>query len=192
MLDYEDPLFLVSGGLTKFDVIVDCVGGDDYFKAFKGSLTTDGVYVTLVGNARYLADEKPVDWASVLEVRTDYLVRQISNKLGAAENYHILTGSQLNSSDLKIIASLLDKQTLKVVIDSTYSLYDIERAHLRSETHRARGKIVVTVRGAKKSADPSASAQVCCSCFCASRVWRGSSVPRSTCSPRVCLCVCFC
>ena len=48
MLDYNDPLFLMGAGLTKFDVVVDCVGGDDYFQAFKGALTHDGVYVTLV------------------------------------------------------------------------------------------------------------------------------------------------
>jgi NADPH:quinone reductase-like Zn-dependent oxidoreductase len=154
VLDYQDPLFLMSGGLTKFDVIVDCVGGDDYFKAFKGALTHDGVYVTLVGNTRYLADSKTVDWTSVLEVRADYLVRQISCKIGAAENYHILTGSQLNSHDLRIIASLIDRRTLSVVIDSAYSLYDIVQAHERSETHRAKGKIVVKIFGARKGETP--------------------------------------
>ena len=130
-LDYKDPMFLLSAGLTKFDVILDCVGGDDYFQGFKKALAPDGVYVTLVGNTRYLADSKTVEWTNVLEVRADYLVRQISNKLGAAENYHILTGSQLKSGDLAIIASLLEKETLRVVIDSTFSLYDIVKAHER-------------------------------------------------------------
>jgi len=154
VLDYNDPLFLISAGLTKYDVIVDCVGGDDYFKAFKGALSHDGVYVTLVGNTRYLADSKMVDWTNVLEVRADYLVRQISNKLGAAENYHILTGSQLKSGDLAIIASLIEKKTVRVIIDSSYSLYDIVKAHERSETRRAKGKIVVRIRGAKKDDPP--------------------------------------
>jgi len=154
VLDYNDALFLMSGGLTKFDVILDCVGGDDYFKAFKGALTHDGVYVTLVGNTRYLADSKKVDWTNVLEVRADYLVRQISNKLGAAENYHILTGSQLNSHDLRIIASLIDRRTISVVIDSAFSLYDIVKAHERSETHRAKGKIVIKIHGARQGETP--------------------------------------
>ncbi len=43
VLDYTDPGFLQSAGLTKFDVIVDCVGGDDYWQAFKGSLKADGM-----------------------------------------------------------------------------------------------------------------------------------------------------
>ena len=44
VLDYRDPLFVKSLGLNKFDVIVDTVGGDDYWSAFKGHLTSDGVY----------------------------------------------------------------------------------------------------------------------------------------------------
>eukprot|EP00961_Rhodomonas_salina_P188984 2549878-Rhodomonas_salina.1 len=48
VLDYEDPLFLKGAGMHAFDVILDCVGGDDYWQAFKGSLSHTGVYVTLV------------------------------------------------------------------------------------------------------------------------------------------------
>ena len=63
-------------------------------------------------------------------------------------SFVLCAGKQLKSGDLAIIASLLEKKTIKVVIDSTYSLYEIDKAHERSETHRARGKIVVQVCGA--------------------------------------------
>ena len=63
-------------------------------------------------------------------------------------SFVLCAGMQLKSGDLAIIASLLEKKTIKVVIDSTYSLYEIDKAHERSETHRARGKIVVQVCGA--------------------------------------------
>ena len=53
---------------------------------------------------------------SVLQIRAEYLVRQISSKLGAAQSYHILTGSQLQSSDLRIIASLLEQASLSHTI----------------------------------------------------------------------------
>jgi len=146
VLDYSDPGFLRSVGGTKFDVVLDCVGGDDYWTAFRPALKADGVYVTLVGSERHLAQDKEIDMSSVLQIRADYLMRQISSKLGAAHNYHILTGSQLQSSDLRIIASLLEQDALRVVLDSTFSLYDIAKAHERSETHHAVGKIVVQVR----------------------------------------------
>ena len=61
VLDYRDPVFLKGAGMHTFDVILDCVGGDDYWKAFRGSLSNTGVYVTLVGNQRYLADSKSID-----------------------------------------------------------------------------------------------------------------------------------
>ncbi|EKX46510.1 hypothetical protein GUITHDRAFT_70530, partial [Guillardia theta CCMP2712] len=125
VLDYEDPAFLKSMGYTKVDAIVDCVGGDDYWVAFKPSLKADGVYVTLI--------------------QADYFMRQISNRIGAAQNYHILTGSQLQSSDLKIIASLLEEGTLKVVQEKSFSLYDIALAHELSETRHAVGKIVIEI-----------------------------------------------
>ena len=43
----------------------------------------------------------------------------------------------MRSSDLKIIGSLLDSGTLRVVLDRTLSLYDIAKAHEHSETHHA-------------------------------------------------------
>lgn len=53
VVDYASPTFLQCMSASSCDVIVDCVGGDDYWQAFKGSLAKDGVYVTTVGNKRY-------------------------------------------------------------------------------------------------------------------------------------------
>ncbi|KAJ1491658.1 hypothetical protein T484DRAFT_3115435 [Baffinella frigidus] len=45
----------------------------------------------------------------------------------------------------RILPVDLPQDQLRVVIDSTFSLYDISKAHERSETHHAVGKIVVQV-----------------------------------------------
>jgi NADPH:quinone reductase-like Zn-dependent oxidoreductase len=37
VLDYTDPRFLSSVAMAKFDVILDCVGGDDYWQARPGA-----------------------------------------------------------------------------------------------------------------------------------------------------------
>jgi len=150
VLDYEDPAFLKSMGYTKLDAIVDCVGGDDYWVAFKPSLKADGVYVTLVGSERHLANERSIDYTLALQIQADYFMRQISNKIGATQNYHILTGSQLQSSDLKIVASLLEEGTIKVVGEKSFSLYDISLAHELSESRHAVGKIVIEIRADKE------------------------------------------
>ena len=146
VVDYTSSTFLECMSANSCDVIVDCVGGDDYWQAFKGSLAKDGVYVTTVGNKRYLADDTDVDYGSILQIKADYLFRQISNKLGVEESYHILTGSQILASDLPIVASLLEKGILRVVIDKVFNLTEIQKAHELSETHHAVGKIVVRVR----------------------------------------------
>ena len=162
VLDYTDPGFLTSTGLTKFDVIVDCVGGDDYWQAFKASLKQEGVYVTLVGNKRYLCDEVSLDYGNALQIKADYFFRQIKSRLGAQENYHILTGSQLRSEDLPILASLLEQGVLTVVLAKQFPLIDVAQAHLLSESHHVVGKIVIQIRkeeagggkGGKASAMP--------------------------------------
>jgi hypothetical protein len=63
-----------------------------------------------------VADDSHVDYSSILQIKADYLLRQISNKLGVEENYHILTGSQILASDLPIVANMLEKGILRVVV----------------------------------------------------------------------------
>ncbi|MNF05930.1 hypothetical protein D3C80_2057720 [compost metagenome] len=43
------------------------------------------------------------------------------------------------------LAALLDKGTLKPVIDQQFPLADAAQAHARSESGRTRGKIVLTM-----------------------------------------------
>jgi len=153
-VDYADPSFFKSMGYTKFDVIVDTVGGDEYWMAFKDSLKADGVYVSTVGKTKRSEEAKTMDYSSALQYRADYFLRQAFNSIGADKNYHLLTGSQILSSDLRIIASIFEKGTVRPIIDSVYSLYDIAKAHEKSETHHAVGKLVVQVRkGGQSQAD---------------------------------------
>jgi NADPH:quinone reductase-like Zn-dependent oxidoreductase len=153
-MDYHDPSFFRSMGYTKFDVILDTVGGDDYWTAFKDSLKDDGVYVTTVGKQRRSEDATTIDYSAALQYRADYFLRQAFGSIGAAKNYHILTGSQILSSDLRIIASIFEKGLIRPVLDSVHSLYDIRKAHEKSETHHVVGKMVIQVRkGGKSQAD---------------------------------------
>jgi hypothetical protein len=69
-----------------------------------------------------VADDSHVDYGSILQIKADYLLRQISNKLGVEENYHILTGSQILASDLPIVANMLEKGILRVVVSVTVTL----------------------------------------------------------------------
>ena len=57
-----------------------------------------------------------------------------------------------NGKDLAILADAMADGTLDVVLDSVYPLTTrgIRSAHERSETHHARGKIVVQVKVTEK------------------------------------------
>ena len=149
--DYEDPTFEFCIRFSKFDVIVDTVGGDEYWKAFKGSLKDNGVYVTTVGKQRRSWGVKPMDYGSALQYRADYSLRQPFSSIGADENYQLLTGSQILSSDLRIIASMFEMGTIRPVIDSVYSLCDISNAHEKSETQHVAGKLVIQVCNREQS-----------------------------------------
>ena len=53
-----------------------------------------------------------------------------------------------NGQDLAILASYIAKGELQIVVDSLYPLTTegIQSAHERSETHHARGKVVVQIK----------------------------------------------
>jgi NADPH:quinone reductase-like Zn-dependent oxidoreductase len=51
-----------------------------------------------------------------------------------------------NGSQLAEIAGLLDAETIRVAVDSTFALADARMAHERAAQGHIRGKIVLTVR----------------------------------------------
>jgi len=65
----------------------------------------------------------------------------------AARRGVTVSGAQVRSSGAQLaqIARLLDDGTLRVAIDSTFSLADAARSHERAERGHLRGKLVLTV-----------------------------------------------
>jgi NADPH:quinone reductase-like Zn-dependent oxidoreductase len=50
-----------------------------------------------------------------------------------------------NGSRLEEIKGLIDKGLIKVIVDRTFPLEKVKEAHQLSETHHAKGKIILTV-----------------------------------------------
>lgn len=71
---------------------------------------------------------------------------KISDSLAKSHqvNYHRLWVTP-DRDDLNAIAKLIDSGDVKVIIDSSYPLSDIKLAHQRSQSKRAKGKIVVRI-----------------------------------------------
>uniref|UniRef100_A0A7S4JGL7 Enoyl reductase (ER) domain-containing protein n=1 Tax=Guillardia theta TaxID=55529 RepID=A0A7S4JGL7_GUITH len=65
IVNYNDVNFwdkiskpILGQGKVGYNVVLDCVGGDDYWQACQPLLVEDGSYVTLVGAERYGGEEK--------------------------------------------------------------------------------------------------------------------------------------
>jgi len=110
----------------QYDVIYDVVGSHT-LTAAKRALKDTAIYMTLV----------PV------EPDIEFFFPGRTNRK-AGHGYFVITTA--NTIDLTDLAERFDSGRLRTVIDSVYPLEKIRMAHERSQTLRARGKIVLTMK----------------------------------------------
>jgi NADPH:quinone reductase-like Zn-dependent oxidoreductase len=123
VIDYTREPVLVAG--AGYDVIYDTVGAHS-LAAAAPALSAGGVYLTLVPSAGI---------EFFMPGRT---VRQ------PGKGYFLVWSPA--GADLDVLAGWVREGRLRSVIDSEFTLAEIRAAHERSQTLRARGKIVVRVR----------------------------------------------
>lgn len=123
VIDYtrDDPL----KANAQFDVILDGVMNQP-FSRWRALLSESGVYVALV--------PKP-----------DLLLHALTLPMHARQRLRITT-LKPSRSDLSYVADLAQRGLLRTVIDSVHPLEELAAALRKSQTGRARGKIIVTVR----------------------------------------------
>ncbi|CAM3113068.1 NADP-dependent oxidoreductase [Leuconostoc rapi] len=118
VIDYHE--YNIQDVLSDFDAVLDTVGDVDGGIAI---LKPGGHFVTI---STTLTDQQ----------------KNISNKT-------VMSGWLTpNGRDLETLAIDIANEDLKIVVDSIYPLTTegIRQAHERSETHHARGKVVVTIK----------------------------------------------
>jgi len=123
VLDYTREPVLVPG--ANYDIIYDTVGAHSP-EAARPALTESGCYLTLV----------PVPGIEF------FMPGQTVRKPGGG--YFLVWAP--TGADLELLAAWAREGLLKSSIDSEFSLDDIQAAHQRSQTLRARGKIVIRVK----------------------------------------------
>jgi NADPH:quinone reductase-like Zn-dependent oxidoreductase len=101
------------------DLVLDTIGGETQVRSI-GLLKSGGRLISVVGNPD--ADAL----AAVGATGNVFMVQPSSENLGA-------------------IAKLIDAGTVRVLIDSVFPLSDVRGAHLKSQTGRSKGKIVIEV-----------------------------------------------
>lgn len=118
VIDYHENT--ITEVLSDYDAVLDTVND---IEGGISILKTGGSFVTISGA---LIEEQ----------------KEMSDK-------HIMTGwLQPNGEDLSFLGKQIRNNNLKIVIDSTYPLTTegIQSAQKRSETHHARGKVIVKIK----------------------------------------------
>jgi NADPH:quinone reductase-like Zn-dependent oxidoreductase len=110
-----------------YDVIYDTVGTQSVENARK-VLTDNGVYMTLV----------PVDGIEFF----------VPGQTKRAPHGAYFVAWEAKGADLDVLSGWVRERKLSSVIDSVFPLAEIKQAHEKSETLRARGKIIIKVKDA--------------------------------------------
>lgn len=123
VIDYTQEDVLQPG--AEYDIIYDTVGSQ-VAESARQALAKEGVYMTLV----------PV-------AGIDFFIPGQTERVDGKGYFVAWTP---HAADLQILSGWVEAGTLRPVIDSEYALDDIRLAHERSQTLRARGKIVIRIK----------------------------------------------
>ncbi len=131
VIDYTQADFTLSG--ERWDVIFDLVGNHP-LAALRRALEPKGVFVGCGGGE--------IDKSS-----TEYLVEMLGRAAIAPFVSQKLTGvlAKINTADLKLLAELLEKGTIRSVLDRSYPLKSVAEAIGYVETGHVRGKVTIAV-----------------------------------------------
>lgn len=132
VIDYSHGDFTRCG--DRWDVIFDLVGNHP-LAALRRALEPKGVFVGCGGGG----PEK---------TSADLLKGMLGRALIAPFVSQRLTGvlAKINADDLNLLADLLDKGTIRSVLDRSYPLNHVAEAIGYVETGHARGKVTIAVR----------------------------------------------
>lgn len=126
VINYREDNF--EDQIDSYDVVYDVIGRSSPAAA-KRCMTKYGVYISTI--------PRPAVVAGILKSSIKNMFM-----LGRAQNAYIIV-VRPDADDLAILAQMMVDGTLKTVVDSRYALKDIKDAFDRSQSWRARGKIII-------------------------------------------------
>lgn len=121
VIDYHTEKFYRSS--ARYDIVFDAAGAVSYFKSRK-VMNPNGWYVTTLPNH-------------------GYIFYRLFNIFRNKKVSFIMTSPK--GIDLKLIAQMMEKGQVKPVIDAVFPLDAVANAHVKAETNRTKGKIVLKV-----------------------------------------------
>jgi NADPH:quinone reductase-like Zn-dependent oxidoreductase len=140
-LDYTTADFERVLGNSSLDLVLDTVGGDDYYSRSLPLLRRGGRYVTAVGPVRH-GGSTPVTYGAVLHTAAT-LIPRIACHAVARRTYHIFLS--FDASDLRQEIVLRHVAALVRLSPRQFTLAQLAQAHQVSETNHAGGKLVIRI-----------------------------------------------
>ena len=122
-LDYNQTDF--TKGPQRYDLVFDCYGNRS-FASVRSVLESEGTFISVIPDPRNLASTLP------------NIFRKAKSKVVAVRP---------RGHELKILGGLIDAGQLEPVIDRVYERSAVHDAYRFLETKRARGKVVLRMRG---------------------------------------------
>ncbi|KRL20132.1 GroES-like protein [Lentilactobacillus kisonensis DSM 19906 = JCM 15041] len=141
VIDYHQENF--AEVLRDYDDVFDTLGGEAVAEAFK-IVKPGGRIVSLSGmpDDRFAKAYGLPRWKQWLFRLVTQKIHRLEKQTGA--RYHFLfmkpSGRQLTE-----LTSLIEQTKLRPVIDRTFSLAEIQAAFKYSQSHRAKGKIIIKI-----------------------------------------------
>ncbi|CAI2163779.1 11685_t:CDS:2 [Funneliformis geosporum] len=136
IIDYtkEDFVEVLKEEKESFDLVIDCVGGDEFYTKSIPILKKKGLFITYVGPDTFgeRASTSDVLWL---------LAMMVNRNLFGERSYRFVLATSLK--DLPKMATYLEKRQIVTVIDREFDLKDGHQAHEMIESHRTVGKIIL-------------------------------------------------
>lgn len=135
---------------NSLSIIMDFVGGDEYYTDLAKFLKPNGHFITAVGPFKH-GGEAPVTFGEIMS----FVWKIISRKSGyyiqsfipgitpSCRNYSAITN--LDNAAWPRIYEMIEKKLVSVTMQETFKLEDGAKSHEVSATGRVRGKVIVTV-----------------------------------------------
>jgi NADPH:quinone reductase-like Zn-dependent oxidoreductase len=129
---------LVKEEADTYDLIFDCVGGEEYYKQLSPLIKKKGVFSTAVGPIEHIGSNA-VKVTEVVSIGGKLAYRT----LFGCHSYKMIL--HLPHSYFKEIAALFESGKVRGTSKSVYPLKDTADAHDQLMTHRTVGKIVLSI-----------------------------------------------
>ena len=151
-LDYASlPSELAAAGVggSCFDLVLDAVGGDDYYELSLPLLVPNGKYLSAVGPVRNGGSE-PITVGTLLWTMRKLIPRLLVAAIWPWRKYHLYLSFDVGDLRQPELAKWIEARTVLPRLDpQPFDLSQLADAHTKCETHHSEGRIVIQVGDGK-------------------------------------------